>query len=116
MYNDYTTVSTSATNVAAIKQSIKNILLTPKGSLPGKPNFGSNIHQLLFSQMDGLTMSVAQSFVEEALREFEDRIVIESIDVIKEDILNKMIIKINFSYLNADTTINQDTASVGIAL
>ena len=43
------------TNVEAVKQALKNIMLTPFYSKPFAPNYGSPIAGLLFEPMDNLT-------------------------------------------------------------
>lgn len=42
-------------NDDAIKASIINIVTTQKGSIPGKPEFGSNIYSYLFEPMTVFT-------------------------------------------------------------
>ena len=41
MYKDLTTVELNVTEIKAINNSIRNILLTRRGSVPGKPRFST---------------------------------------------------------------------------
>lgn len=111
MYKDLTNINQDATEVNAIKQSIKNILLTRRGSVPGKPYFGSDLYKIIFRQLDHATATIAKNFIIEALTEFEDRIVVKNVDFKIIEEYNKLVIDITFSYKNIDTKIS-DTTSV----
>jgi len=105
MYKDYSKVikTTTKTNTVneeafAINNSIKNILLTRRGSVPGKPRFGSDLYTLIFSQLDSLTESVAKSMVLSCLNEFEDRIKVTDIELKSIEEYNKLVITIQYKY------------------
>lgn len=115
MYKDLTTISTSAVNLNAIKQSIKNILLTRRGSVPGKPYFGSDIYNIIFQQLDHLTISIAKNYIEEALDNFENRINVKDIDIKKDEAFNKVVIDIYFSY-NSGQSEEKSSTSISINL
>ncbi|MER3444348.1 MAG: phage baseplate protein [Meiothermus sp.] len=57
-----------------IEQAIRMILLTPKGQRVMRPEFGCQIHDLMFAPMDASTMGLASFYVEEALKVWEPRI------------------------------------------
>lgn len=84
--------------IDAIKNSIKNILMTQIGSVPGRPNFGSNLHLIVFEQMDALTEKIAERYTKEALAKFEDRINILDVSVSKNEAFNRLTIDIRFSF------------------
>ena len=85
-------------DVDAIKNSIKNILMTRLGSLPGKPNFGSRLHLLVFEQLDHVTNQLAKRYVMESLARHEDRIKVLDVIASKDEAFNRLIINIVFSY------------------
>lgn len=114
MYKDLRTITTTDSNITAIKNSITNILMTRRGSLPGKPNFGSDLYKLIFSQLDSLTEVMAKNFIFEALTEFEDRIIINNIKFTRIEEYNKLVINIDFSY--RDANIGLDTTSDSLSL
>jgi phage baseplate assembly protein W len=66
-------------DVNAVKQSLKNVLLTQKGEKPFNPNYGSGIYDLLFEPMDYLVSSVMQKEIETTIENYEPRV--ELIDV-----------------------------------
>lgn len=85
-------------DVEAIKNSIKNILMTRLGSLPGKPNFGSRLHLLVFEQLDHVTNQLAKRYAMESLARHEDRIKVLDVIASKDEAFNRLIINIVFSY------------------
>ncbi|HNP69958.1 MAG TPA: GPW/gp25 family protein [Kouleothrix sp.] len=62
-----------------IEQAIILILLTPKGQRPRRPEFGCQIHDLLFAPNDGTTAGLAAYYVREALAMWEPRINIRDV-------------------------------------
>ena len=98
MYKDVVSLHSNATGLNAINNSIKNILLTPRGSLPGKPRFGSDLFKVVFRPLDPLTMAIAKNYVMEALTEFEDRINVRRVELRRDDAFNKLLIDIVFTY------------------
>lgn len=98
MYKDLTSIELNNTEEKAINNSIRNILLTRRGSVPGNPRFGSDLYTLIFSPLDSLTESVAKSMIFACLTEFENRISITSIDLKSVEEYNKLVITVNYKY------------------
>jgi phage baseplate assembly protein W len=57
-----------------IEEAIQMILLTPKGQRIMRPEFGCQIHELIFAPNDATTAGLAASYVQEALEMWEPRI------------------------------------------
>lgn len=57
-----------------IEEAIKIILLTRKGERPMRPEFGSDLHTLVFDPNDATSAGMAKRFVMEALARWEPRI------------------------------------------
>src|SRR5215831_3966383 len=57
-----------------IEQAIRMILLTPKGQRVMRPDFGCDIHELIFSPNNGTMAGLAAFYVEDALTMWEPRI------------------------------------------
>jgi phage baseplate assembly protein W len=57
-----------------IEQAIRIILLTPKGQRVMRPEFGCQIHDLIFEPNNSATAGLAAFYVEEALAMWEPRI------------------------------------------
>jgi phage baseplate assembly protein W len=57
-----------------VEEAILMILLTPKGQRVMRPEFGCQIHELIFAPNDATTAGLAAYYVEEALAMWEPRI------------------------------------------
>jgi phage baseplate assembly protein W len=98
IYFDYDSLTSVVTNKNAINNSIRNILLTRIGTLPGKPDFGSKIHNVLFNFMDSSTRMLLSTLIIEALLKWEPRITIQDVDVVFMEEYNRIIATITYSY------------------
>lgn len=119
MYKDLKSLQASSfteveivTDLEAIKNSIKNILSTIIGSVPGKPNFGSNLHLIVFEQMDSLTEKMAERYTREALAKHEDRISVINVTITKNEAFNRLSIDIQFAYRDNIGRTKVDSATI----
>lgn len=67
-----------------IEQAIRIILSTRPGERVMRPNFGCRAHELLFEPFSAATTSLLQEYVLEALRMWEPRIEVTSVNVVVE--------------------------------
>ena len=100
-------------DVKAINNSITNILRTSQGSLIGMPEFGSRLQELVFGQLDHITVDMLKRLINEALNQWEDRINITDISVAQYPEYNRLIATIKYSVKN-DVLSTQYTASVDL--
>jgi uncharacterized protein len=66
---------------ADIRQSIQIIIMTIPGERVMRPNFGCQIHELIFHPANWHTATTAERYVREALEMWEPRISVEEIIV-----------------------------------
>lgn len=66
-------------NLDAIKQSVKNILLTRKGEKPFDHSFGSPVYDFLFENATTATKEVLQEEVKRVLTLYEPRISVQAV-------------------------------------
>jgi Bacteriophage baseplate protein W len=57
-----------------VEQAIKIILMTPKGQRVMRPEFGCQIHDLIFAPNDETTAGLAAHYVQDALDMWEPRV------------------------------------------
>ncbi len=62
-----------------IEQAIAMILLTPKGQRIMRPEFGCQIHELIFAPNDSTTAGLIDYYVRDALAMWEPRIDVERV-------------------------------------
>ena len=63
-----------ATDIEAVKNSIKNIELTPRGTRPFFPEFGTRVSRLLFELASPITASQIRDEIIDGVRKFEKRV------------------------------------------
>ncbi len=94
----------------AISNSLKNIFSTPKGSLPGKPYFGTILHTMLFEPIDAITEEIMISIIKNEVAKFEPRISIVEITFDNLPEYNKMVINIEYVYKRKEEVVISSTA------
>ncbi len=63
-----------ATDIEAVKNSIRNIVLTPRGTRPFFPEFGTRVSRLLFELASPITASQIKNEIITSVEKFEKRI------------------------------------------
>ena len=85
-----------ATDIDAIKNSIRNIILTPVGTRAFNPSFGTKIQTLLFENPTPVTEISIRNEIKIALERLEPRVKVQSIDVFKQDLGSDYQVSITF--------------------
>jgi phage baseplate assembly protein W len=62
-----------------VEEAIEIILLTPRGQRAMRPEFGSQLHTLIFAPNTTTTAALASFYVQEALGQWEPRIEVERV-------------------------------------
>ena len=91
------------TNEDAVKQSVRNLLLTDKYERPYQPQIGSNIRALLFENWTPATGEIMKQYVQEVFDNFEPRAELVNCAVQANDSLNSIIVKIWFRLINSES-------------
>jgi phage baseplate assembly protein W len=97
----------------AVRNSLKNILYTRKGSFPGNPIFGSDLHEYVFSLNDSITKILVTNSIENAVKLWETRVKIRSIKVEAIPEYNRMDIYVYYT-LADDVTGTVYTLNISI--
>ena len=71
----------SIKNEVAIKNSLRNLLSTKKGSKPFFPQYGTNLQNHLFNNINAFTKRTIQKEIQDAVRLFEPRVSVENVSV-----------------------------------
>ena len=81
LLNVFTKDAAVVKNENAIKQSIKNLVLTQKGEKLFQPEIGSGVYELLFEPRDPFTADSIRDEIINTLGQYEPRITILEVDV-----------------------------------
>ena len=100
--------ASTSTTVSAVKNNIRNLLLTNKGERLGNPTFGTNLLRLVFSQENTDLESRVEEEIRAAMSEFLPYINIRSIETSFSDTnINQAIVRIIFT-LNIDLSEDEE--------
>ena len=83
-------------NENAIKQSIKNLVLTQKGEKLFQPEIGSGVYELLFEPMDPFTADSIRDEIINTLGQYEPRITIQGVRVMPNEETNQFDVTVEY--------------------
>lgn len=92
-----------AKNADAIKQSLRNLILTTLGERMFQPTVGSNTVKSLFDMNDQITSQDLQHYITETVQNNEPRVQLISVTATPTADTNNMAITIEFSIINTNT-------------
>jgi len=87
-------------NEGAVKQAVKNLLLTERTERPYRNYIGSKINNLLFEPLDPHTEDTLKDAIKETITNCEPRVRLISVDVIGNQDVNGYFVAITFSIIN----------------
>lgn len=90
------------TDVAAVKQSVRNLILTDRGERLMQPSVGSKIRSLLFENFTPTTVRLIKQYITETIDNHEPRASIIDIDVSADDDNNLLLVSLKFMVINND--------------
>ena len=94
---------TKITDIAAVKRSIRNLVLTNHYEKPFHPEIGSGVRDMLFEPMSTLTAHVLTKKIEDVIENFEPRAKVIGVSAQPNLDRNEYQVTINFFILNAPT-------------
>ena len=96
----------------AVKQAVKNLLLTSEGEKPFNPNFGSNLNSALFSLDTEFDPEYVQNLIYDAITNYEPRASVLSVAVQMQSDYNALDASVEFQVVNTKEIV---TLNVSIA-
>jgi phage baseplate assembly protein W len=97
-------------DAAAVKQAVKNLIMTGLNEKPFKKSFGGGLGDILFEPMDELTAFNADINIRAAIKAFEPRAVIANIDVQANPDRNSLDVRVKFGVINTSEVITLETS------
>lgn len=94
-------------DLAAIKQSIVNLLLTVKGERPFNSQLGSSLNRLLFEPLDYAIGSLIDSEIRSVLIKYEPRIIVNNVFVAPNFEFNGFDVELEFEVIGREDVIPQ---------
>lgn len=96
VYNDIRPVK----DIDAVKNSVKNLLLTNKGERPFQPKLGSGLFDLLFEHFNPYTIQGIRSKIKSMLQTYEPRINQVKVSLTEKVEENAIHVKVGFNITN----------------
>lgn len=90
----------------AVKESIKNLILTDKGERLMQPNIGGNVRSLLFDNITPATIKIAEEQIRSTIEDYEPRAEIIDVEVKSTIDENKLEVTIRFFLTNVEQPIS----------
>ncbi len=88
-----------------IKSNLTNLLLTMKGERPMQPEFGSDIHRVVFEPMTDDGLAEVRASIETAASQWMPFVQINDVQVSREEDYNRINVLVTFSLItNANLT------------
>jgi len=100
------------TDAAAVKQAVKNLLLTNIGEKPFNPFFGGGLNDLLFELADDETNVLLTEQITSAIENFEPRAKLLSIVPNIQPDNNTARVKVEFQIVNTSETVTFETTVI----
>ncbi len=98
----------------AVRQSLIMLLSTVPGERVMRPDYGCPLHRLVFEPLDETTAGLAMHWVEQAVRRFEPRVEILTVDAQPSaDTENSLTVRLDYRVL---TTRRSDVLELDVAL
>jgi phage baseplate assembly protein W len=94
----------------AVKQSVKNLVLTNKYERPFRPEFGGDVRSRLFDLYTGFTQMDYQDLISTAIKNYEPRVLLEdnSVEVKNYTDQNALGITIRFKVISSLSDLSLD--------
>jgi phage baseplate assembly protein W len=92
----------------AIKQSIRNLILTKNFERPFRSDIGSQVKNLLFEPMSPLTSAMIKKTIENTINSYEPRASLLDVSVLLSPDNNSVYVTIVFRIINTSTPISID--------
>ena len=83
-------------NVVAIKRSVRNLIQTNYYERPFNPELGCGVRELLFEPFTPITRVLLERKIEEVLKNYEPRCVLQNVTVDDDQDRNRLLVNIYF--------------------
>jgi len=89
-------------NANAISRSVRNIVMTIPGEKPFNPDFGSNVRNLLFENMDSISAGLIVDEIRTSIQNYEPRVELMTVEAFPDFDNNSYDVNIVYDIIGAD--------------
>ena len=95
-------------HAAAVKQSVRNLLMTNFSEKPFLPRYGGNLNSFLFSLNTEVDELALEEKIIETVEIFEPRASVKNVEVISNDNRNEVAVTVTFQVLSTNEVITTE--------
>tara|TARA_R110000868_G_scaffold94700_4_gene261065 strand:+ start:1496 stop:1939 length:444 start_codon:yes stop_codon:yes gene_type:complete len=96
------------TDAAAVKQAVKNLLLTNRTEKPFQPTFGGDLNNLLFELVDNDTAYEIEALITQSITKFEPRALVQRVITNLQPDANSISVTVRFQVVNTQEIVTVD--------
>lgn len=98
------------TDASAVKQSVRNLLLTSRYEKPFQPDFGANLNSALFGLDTDFDPEYIQDLIADAINNYEPRARVLTIDIQTDGDKNLMNATVEFQVVNTSEVVSLEVS------
>lgn len=95
-------------DAAAVKQAVKNLLLTNRTEKPFQPSFGGDLNNLLFELVDNDTAYEIESAIKQSIVKYEPRALVQKVITNLQPDANTISVTVRFQVVNTQEIVTVD--------
>lgn len=99
-------------NDYAIREALKNLILTEEGERPFQPTLGSRVRQMMFENMDEKALYLLRQSIEVAIKNHEPRVVLQDVSLVPDNDHNAVSISIFYTTINSPGQVQDLTVTL----
>ena len=92
-------------NEEAVKESIRNLVLTQRGERPFQPDLGCDVRSMLFENITPQTLIMIETSIKDVIETYEPRCNLIAVDATAAADSNAVSVSIVFVLINNDTPV-----------
>jgi phage baseplate assembly protein W len=93
----------SLIDIALVERNILNHIFTPKRSRLMMPNFGTNLHKMIFEPLDAITIDTLYDEIRTVVN-FDPRVKLKNLTIVPDYNVNSVVINLDLYYVELQVT------------
>ena len=96
------------TDAAAVRQAVKNLLMTDRGSIPFRPYYGGNLEGMLFALSTELDEDDIENAIRLAIKNNEPRAEVREVSALFNEDTYSLSVRLVFAVVNTPKVVTMD--------
>ena len=96
------------TDAAAVRQAVKNLLMTNRGSIPFRPYYGGNLEGMLFALSTELDEDDVEDVIRLAIKNHEPRAEVREVTALFNEDTYSLSVRLVFAVVNTPKIVTMD--------